>query len=138
VGLRSTRFQFGDVLTAELSGQRLLESQGGGAMLEFVAKAKQYIWDFIELGFAALLAIMLIYLVLGQDSGVFILFVAGNVIKFTNDVPAGNLLAFAIIAALLYWVAQKNGKASVRAKKKAPAKPEPSTFLNAADKNQRE
>jgi hypothetical protein len=107
-------------------------------MLEFVAKAKQYMWDFIELGFAALLAIMLIYLVLGQDSGVFILFVAGNVIKFTNDVPAGNLLAFAIIAALLYWVAQKNGKASVRAKKKAPAKPGPSTFLNAADKNQRE
>jgi formate/nitrite transporter FocA (FNT family) len=83
-------------------------------MLEFVAKAKQYIWDFIELGFAAVLAIMLIYLVLGQDSGVFILFVAGNVIKFTNDVPAGNLVAFAIIGALLYWAAQRNGKPSGR------------------------
>lgn len=83
-------------------------------MLEFVAKAKQYIWGFIELTFAALLAIMLIYLVLGQDSGVFILFVAGNVIKFTNDVPAGNLVAFAIIGTLLYWVAQRKGKPSGR------------------------
>jgi formate/nitrite transporter FocA (FNT family) len=84
----------------------------GGAMLEFVAKAKRYMWDFIEFGFAAVLAIMLVYLVLGKDSGVFILFVAGNVIKFTNDVPAGNLVAFAIIGALLYWVAQRNGKPS--------------------------
>ena len=76
-------------------------------MLEFVVKAKQYIWDFVELAFAAVLGIMLIYLVLGKDSGVFVLSVAANVIKFTNDVPAGNLVAFAIVGALLYWFAQK-------------------------------
>jgi len=77
-------------------------------MLEFVVKAKQYMWDFVELAFVAVLGIMLIYLVLGKDSGVFVLSVAGNVIKFTNDVPAGNLVAFAIVGALLYWFAQKN------------------------------
>ena len=77
-------------------------------MLELVIKAKQYMWDFVELAFVAVLGIMLIYLVLGKDSGVFVLSVAGNVIKFTNDVPAGNLVAFAIVGALLYWFTQKN------------------------------
>jgi hypothetical protein len=78
-------------------------------MFAFIVKAKQYVWDFVELAFAAVLGIMLIYLVLGKDSGVFVLSVAGNVIKFTNDVPSGNLVAFAIVGALLYWFAQKNG-----------------------------
>jgi len=95
----------------DLSGHRLLETQGG-VMMQFVVKAKQYTWDFVELAFAAVLGMMLIYLVLGKDSGVFILSVAENVIKFTNDVPAGNLTAFAIVGALLYWFAKKNGKPS--------------------------
>ena len=77
-------------------------------MLEVIAKAKRYLWDFVEITFVAVLGIMLVYLVLGKDSGVFVLAVAGNVIKFTNDVPAGNLVAFAIIGALLYWFTQKN------------------------------
>jgi len=77
-------------------------------MLEIVAKAKRYLWDFVEITFVAVLAIMLVYLVLGKDSGVFVLAVAGGVIKFTNDVPAGNLVAFAIIGALHYWFTQKN------------------------------
>ena len=76
-------------------------------MLEIVAKAKRYLWDFVEITFVAVLGIMLVYLVLGKDSGVFVLAVAGNVIKFTNDVPAGNLVAFSIIGALLYWFAQR-------------------------------
>ncbi|HLJ00184.1 MAG TPA: hypothetical protein VKT76_10740 [Bradyrhizobium sp.] len=77
-------------------------------MFEFMIKAKQYMWDFVELAFVAVLGIMLVYLVLGKDSGVFVLSVADNVIKFTNDVPAGNLVAFALIGALLYWLTQKN------------------------------
>jgi hypothetical protein len=77
-------------------------------MLEFIAKAKRYMWEFVELAFVAVLGIMLVYLVLGQDSGVFVLSVAGNVIKFANDVPAGNLVAFTIVGALLYWFTQKN------------------------------
>lgn len=77
-------------------------------MLEIIAKAKRFLWEVVELAFVALLGIMLVYLVLGQDSGVFVLSVAANVIKFANDIPAGNLVAFAIIGALLYWFAQKN------------------------------
>lgn len=76
-------------------------------MLELIAKAKRFLWEFVEFAFVAVLGIMLVYLVLGQDSGVFVLSVAGNVIKFTNDVQAGNLVAFAIVGALLYWLTQK-------------------------------
>ena len=74
------------------------------AVLEFIAKAKHYTWSFVELGFVALLAMMLIYLILGQGSGVFVLSVAQNVIKFANDVPPGALVALAIIGTVLYGV----------------------------------
>jgi uncharacterized membrane-anchored protein len=77
-------------------------------MLELIAKANRYMWGFVEFAFVAVLAIMLVYLVLGADSGVFVLSVAGNVIKFTNEVPAGNLVAFVIVGALLYWFVHKN------------------------------
>lgn len=77
-------------------------------MLEIIARAKRYMWEFVELAFVAVLGIMLVYLVLGQDSGAFVLSVAANVIKFTNDVPAGNLVALAIVGALLYWFTQKS------------------------------
>ena len=77
-------------------------------MLELIVKAKRFLWEFVELAFVALLGIMLVYLVLGQDSGAFVLSVAGNVIKFTNEVQAGTLVAFAIVGALLYWFMQKN------------------------------
>jgi hypothetical protein len=105
--LRSTRFQFA-IRHFRNDQAADCSKREGGAMLAFVAKAKQYVWDFIELAFAAVLGIMLIYLVLGKDSGVFVLSVAANVIKFTNDVPAGNLVAFAIVGALLYWFVQKS------------------------------
>ena len=42
------------------------------------------LWEFVELGFVTILAIMLIYLILGQGSGVFVLSVADNVTKFAS------------------------------------------------------
>ena len=43
-------------------------------MRKFMAKwpAKVILWEFVELGFVTILAIMLIYLILGQGSGVFV------------------------------------------------------------------
>jgi hypothetical protein len=55
---------------------------------------------------------MLIYLVLGKDSGVFVQSVADNVIKFTNDVQPGNLVAFAIVGAFLYYFSKRNSTTS--------------------------
>jgi hypothetical protein len=76
-------------------------------MMDFVGKAKFWLWAFVEIGFVALLAIMLVYLVLGQSSGVFVLGVAANVVKFANEVPAASLAAFGIVGALLYWMTRR-------------------------------
>ena len=38
-------------------------------MRKFMANAKAILWEFVELGFVTILAIMLIYLILGQGSG---------------------------------------------------------------------
>ncbi len=53
-------------------------------MLGYLQKAKEYLWAFVEIGFLAILAVMLIYLILGQDSGVFVTGVADNVLKFAQ------------------------------------------------------
>ena len=37
-------------------------------MLDYLHKAKQYLWAFVELGFLAVLSVILIYLILGSNS----------------------------------------------------------------------
>jgi hypothetical protein len=70
--------------------------------MDILDKAKRYLWAFVELGFASVLAIMLIYLILGQNSGVFVLSVADNVTKFANAVPTPSLIGLALLLALIY------------------------------------
>jgi hypothetical protein len=72
--------------------------------MDTLDKAKRFLWTFVELGFASLLAIMLLYMILGQDSGVFVTSVADNVTKFANAVPTPSLIGLAIILALVYLV----------------------------------
>jgi hypothetical protein len=72
--------------------------------MDTLNKAKRYLWTFIELGFASVLAIMLIYMILGQDSGMFVLSVADNVTKFTNAVPTPSLIGMGLILALVYLI----------------------------------
>ena len=38
-------------------------------MLDYLQKAKQYLWAFVEIGFLTVLAVMLLYLILGANSG---------------------------------------------------------------------
>ncbi len=76
-------------------------------MMDILDKAKRYLWAFVEIGFAAILAIMLIYLLLGQNSGVFVLSVADNVMKFANAVPTPSLIGIALILGLAYIVMQR-------------------------------
>jgi hypothetical protein len=72
--------------------------------MDTLNKAKRYLWAFVELGFASVLAIMLIYLILGQSSGMFVLSVADNVTKFTNAVPTPSLIGMGLILALVYLI----------------------------------
>ncbi len=76
-------------------------------MLDYLDKAKQYLWAFVELGFLAVLSVMLIYLILGQDSGVFVSAVADNVLKFVNAVPAQSLVGIAIVLALIVLISHR-------------------------------
>jgi nitrate reductase gamma subunit len=69
-------------------------------MLDYLQKAKQYLWVFVEIGFLTVLAVILIYLTLGADSGVFVAAVADNVLKFANAIPAQSLVGLAIVLAL--------------------------------------
>ena len=76
-------------------------------MRKFVANmatAKQILWECVELGFVGILAIMLVYLILGQGSGVFVLSVADNVTKFASGVPTPSLIGLALILAIIYLI----------------------------------
>jgi len=89
-------------------------------MMDMLDKTKRYLWAFVEIGFAAILAIMLIYLILGQSSGVFVLGVADNVIKFAGAVPTPSLIGLALILAIIYLIMQRMNGARPRASRPAP------------------
>jgi hypothetical protein len=74
------------------------------AMRNFMANAKQILWEFVELGFVTILAIMLIYLILGQGSGVFVLSVADNVTKFASTVPTQSLIGLALVLGVIFLI----------------------------------
>jgi hypothetical protein len=76
-------------------------------MLEHLQRAKQYLWAFVEIGFLAILAIILVYLILGPNSGVFVSTVADNVLKFANAIPAQSLVGLAIVLALVILLSNR-------------------------------
>ena len=77
-------------------------------MLDYLQKAKQYLWAFVEIGFLTVLSVVLLYLILGPDSsGVFVSGVAQNVLKFAADIPAQSLVGLALVLALGVLVANR-------------------------------
>ena len=77
-------------------------------MLDYLQKAKQYLWVFVEIGFLTVLSVILIYLILGPDSsGLFVSGVANNVLKFAAAVPAQSLVGLALVLALVVLLANR-------------------------------
>jgi len=76
-------------------------------MMQFLDQTKRWLWAFVEIAFAGVLAIILIYLILGQNSGPFVQSVADNVVKFTSAMPTPSLVGLAIVVALIYLIAQR-------------------------------
>ena len=70
-------------------------------MRQFMANAKTLLWEFVELGFVTILAIMLIYLLLRKGSRVFVVSVADNVTKFASGVPTQSLIGLALVLAVI-------------------------------------
>jgi hypothetical protein len=79
----------------------------GCAMLQWLEKARRFLWLFVELGFLTILSAILIFLILGQNSGVFVTSVADNVKKFAGDVPTPSLIGIGVIIAIVYLVMQR-------------------------------
>ena len=76
-------------------------------MWKFIATAKRFLWEFVELGFVAVLAIMLVYLILWQGSGVFVLSVADNVMKFAGAAPTPSLIGIGLLLAIIYLITKR-------------------------------
>jgi hypothetical protein len=76
-------------------------------MLQWLEKTRRFLWLFVELGFVTILAIILLYLILGENSGVFVASVADNVKKFAGDMPTPSLIGIGVIIALVYLVMQR-------------------------------
>ena len=78
-------------------------------MLPFFDKAKRILWAFVELAFVTILALLLLHLLLGKDSGGFVQSVADNVTAFANGLQTPSLIGLAIILALIYLIRQRMG-----------------------------
>jgi hypothetical protein len=76
-------------------------------MLDYLQKTKQYLWAFVEIGFLTVLSVILLYLILGANSGVFVSGVAENVVKFAAAIPEQSLVGLAIVLALVFLVAKR-------------------------------
>lgn len=76
-------------------------------MMEFLDKAIRYLWAFVELGFLAVLSIILVHLLMGQGSGPWVASVADNVLKFANGMQPQALVGLAIVLALLYLIIKR-------------------------------
>jgi nitrate reductase gamma subunit len=70
-------------------------------MWKFTTAAKRVLWEFVELAFLVVLALMLIFLLLGKDAGSYVVSVADNVTKFSASASSG-LLGIVIVLAILY------------------------------------
>ena len=77
-------------------------------MMDFLDKARRYLWAFVELGFLAVLPIILVHLLMGQDSGAWVTSVADNVLKFANGMQPQALVGLAIVLALLYLIIKRS------------------------------
>ena len=75
-------------------------------MWKFVAIAKRVLWEFVELGFLTVLALILIFLLLGQNAGPYVASVADNVTKFATTASSG-LLGVVIVLAIIYLVLRR-------------------------------
>jgi hypothetical protein len=76
-------------------------------MLDVLEKTRRFLWLFVELGFLVILSVILIFLILGDNSGVFVTSVAGNITTFANGVPTPSLIGIGVIIALVYLVMQR-------------------------------
>jgi len=90
-----------------VGGSRPPSQVRGFAMMDFLERARRFLWLFVELGFLTILSVILIFLILGDGSGIFVKSVADNVMKFAGGVPTPSLIGIGVIVAIIYLVMQR-------------------------------
>lgn len=83
-------------------------------MLKFMATAKVFLWEFVELAFLAVLALVLLSILLGKNAGDYVASVAENAAKFSSSASSG-VLGIVIILAIIY-LAMKRMKPGSRSR----------------------
>jgi hypothetical protein len=76
-------------------------------LLRTLATVKNWILQLTEAGFVLVLFIILIYILLGAASGVFVIGVVSNILLLVNAVTPQALVACAIVLALVYLVRRR-------------------------------
>lgn len=66
-------------------------------------------WRVVEIALMAVVFCLLAYIILGDGSGSFVHSVAMNAIQFSQDVPTGTLVGFALIAFLYWFIGPRRG-----------------------------
>jgi hypothetical protein len=69
-----------------------------------IENVRRFLWLFVELAFLAILATILIFLILGDSSGVFVKSVTENVMKFAGGVPTPSLIGLSVLIAIIFLV----------------------------------
>lgn len=85
----------------------LANNTWGQAMMEFLEKTRRFLWLFVELGFLAILSLILIHLLLGEGSGGYVSSVAENVIKFASGMGTPSLIGIGVVLAIIYLLMQR-------------------------------
>lgn len=69
-----------------------------------IENVRRFLWLFVELAFLAILATILIFLILGDSSGVFVKSVTENVMKFAGGVPTPSLIGLSVLIAIIFLI----------------------------------
>lgn len=79
-------------------------------MSTFIVNAKRVLWEFVELAFLSLLALVLISLLLGENAGTYVTSVMNNVQKFAAGASSG-LLGILLVLAIIFLALRRFGPA---------------------------
>jgi hypothetical protein len=69
-----------------------------------IENVRRFLWLFVELAFLSILATILVFLILGDKSGVFVTSVTDNVMKFAGGVPTPSLIGLSVLVAIIYLI----------------------------------
>ncbi len=71
---------------------------------EYTARLQEFLLRFAELGAAFVFAVIIVYLLLGNSAGPYVVSVVENVANFVQMVTPAAFVAVAVILALVYFI----------------------------------